>query len=328
MSKHKYYYNPETCRYEKIKKSKKDIFLRLSIYSLTVLFSSFILINIYDTYFESPKIVTLKKENQELQTHYEILNKEINVAYKMLDNLEERDDNVYRIIFEAEPIPSTIRQAGIGGINRYKELIDGNLERADLIVDNYAKIDELKRKLYIQTKSYDELLDMANNKEELVATIPAIQPVSNKDLKRVASGFGTRIDPFLKVKRMHYGLDFSVKKGTPIYATADGRVVIIKSSFGGLGKYIYLDHGNGYRTVYGHLNKFNVRKGQKVKRGELIAYSGNSGRSTAPHLHYEIHKNGKKLNPVNFFFNDLTPNQYEEVIKLSSLENQALGSTF
>jgi len=328
MSKHKYYYNPETCRYEKIKKSKKDIFLRLSIYSLTVLFSSFILINIYDTYFESPKIVTLKKENQELQTHYEILNKEINVAYKMLDNLEERDDNVYRIIFEAEPIPSTIRQAGIGGINRYKELIDGNLERADLIVDNYAKIDELKRKLYIQTKSYDELLDMANNKEELVATIPAIQPVSNKDLKRVASGFGTRIDPFLKVKRMHYGLDFSVKKGTPIYATADGRVVIIKSSFGGLGKYIYLDHGNGYRTVYGHLNKFNVRKGQKVKRGELIAYSGNSGRSTAPHLHYEVHKNGKKLNPVNFFFNDLTPNQYEEVIKLSSLENQALGSTF
>ncbi|MFL3000762.1 MAG: M23 family metallopeptidase [Cytophagales bacterium] len=328
MSKHKYYYNPETCRYEKIKKSKKDIFLRLSIYSLTVLFSSFILINIYDTYFESPKIVTLKKENQELQTHYEILNKEINVAYKMLDNLEERDDNVYRIIFEAEPIPSTIRQAGIGGINRYKELIDGNLERADLIVDNYAKIDELKRKLYIQTKSYDELLDMANNKEELVATIPAIQPVSNKDLKRVASGFGTRIDPFLKVKRMHYGLDFSVKKGTPIYATADGRVVIIKSSFGGLGKYIYLDHGNGYRTVYGHLNKFNVRKGQKVKRGELIAYSGNSGRSTAPHLHYEVHKNGKKLNPVNFFFNDLTPNQYEEVIKLSSVENQALGSTF
>tara|TARA_B100000959_G_C14964625_1_gene617217 strand:- start:381 stop:1367 length:987 start_codon:yes stop_codon:yes gene_type:complete len=328
MSKHKYYYNPDTCRYEKIKKSKKDIFLRLSIYSLTVLFSSFILINIYDTYFESPKIVTLKKENQELQTHYEILNKEINVAYKMLDNLEERDDNVYRIIFEAEPIPSTIRQAGIGGINRYKELIDGNLERADLIVDNYAKIDELKRKLYIQTKSYDELLDMANNKEELVATIPAIQPVSNKDLKRVASGFGTRIDPFLKVKRMHYGLDFSVKKGTPIYATADGRVVIIKSSFGGLGKYIYLDHGNGYRTVYGHLNKFNVRKGQKVKRGELIAYSGNSGRSTAPHLHYEVHKNGKKLNPVNFFFNDLTPNQYEEVIKLSSVENQALGSTF
>ena len=328
MDKHKYYYNPETCRYERIKKTKKDIFLRSIGFITIVLISSFILLNIYDTYFESPKIVQLKKENQELQTHYEILNKEVNVAYKMLNNLEERDDNVYRIIFEAEPIPSTIRQAGIGGINRYKELIEGNLEREDIIIDNYAKIDELKRKLYIQTKSYDELLEMANNKEELVAAIPAIQPVNNKDLKRVSSGYGNRIDPFLKVKRMHYGQAFSLPKGSPVYATADGRVSIFKSSFGGLGKYIYIDHGNGYKTVYAHLDKFNVRRGQKVKRGELIAYSGNSGRSTAPHLHYEVHKNGKKVNPINFFFNDLTPNEYEEVIKLASVENQALGSTF
>ena len=286
------------------------------------------MLNIYDTYFESPKIVELRKENQELETHFEILNKEVNVAYKMLENLEERDDNIYRIIFEAEPIPSTIRQAGVGGINRYKELIDGNLKREELLVDNYIKIDELKRKLYIQTKSYDELFGMANNKENLIAAIPAIQPIYNKDLRRVASGYGMRIDPFLKVRRMHYGLDFSVKKGTPIYATADGEVVIIKSSFGGLGKHIYLDHGNGYRTVYAHLNKFNVKKGQKVKRGELIAYSGNTGRSTSPHLHYEVHKNGEKVNPINFFFNDLTPSQYEEVIRIASIENQALGSTY
>ena len=286
------------------------------------------MLNIYDTYFESPKIVELRKENQELETHFEILNKEVNVAYKMLENLEERDDNIYRIIFEAEPIPSTIRQAGVGGINRYKELIDGNLKREELLVDNYIKIDELKRKLYIQTKSYDELFGMANNKENLIAAIPAIQPIYNKDLRRVASGYGMRIDPFLKVRRMHYGLDFSVKKGTPIYATADGKVVIIKSSFGGLGKHIYLDHGNGYRTVYAHLNKFNVKKGQKVKRGELIAYSGNTGRSTSPHLHYEVHKNGEKVNPINFFFNDLTPSQYEEVIRIASIENQALGSTY
>jgi len=328
MSKHKYYYNPDTCRYEKIRKTNKDIFLNTVAFISIVLFSSFILVNIYDRYFESPKIIQLKKENQELQTHYEILNKEVNVAYKMLNNLEERDDNVYRIIFEAEPIPGTIRQAGIGGINRYKELVDGNLERDDLIIDNYAKIDELKRKLYIQTKSYDDLYNMAVNKEELVAAIPAIQPVSNKDLKRLASGFGRRIDPFLKVKRMHYGLDFSIKVGTPIYATADGKAVVVKTSFGGFGKHIYLDHGNGYRTVYAHLDKFNIKRGQKVKRGELIAYSGNSGRSTAPHLHYEVHKNGKKVNPINFFFNDLTPSQYEEVIKIASVENQALGSTY
>ena len=289
MSKDKYYYNPKTCKFERIKKTKKEIFLNIIGFLLIVLFSSFIVLNIYDTYFESPKIVELRKENQELETHFEILNKEVNVAYKMLENLEERDDNIYRIIFEAEPIPSTIRQAGVGGINRYKELIDGNLKREELLVDNYIKIDELKRKLYIQTKSYDELFNMANNKEDLIAAIPAIQPIYNKDLRRVASGYGMRIDPFLKVRRMHYGLDFSVKKGTPIYATADGEVVIIKSSFGGLGKHIYLDHGNGYRTVYAHLNKFNVKKGQKVKRGELIAYSGNTGRSTSPHLHYEVH---------------------------------------
>ena len=328
MSKDKYYYNPKTCKFERIKKTKKEIFLNIIGFLLIVLFSSFIVLNIYDTYFESPKIVELRKENQELETHFEILNKEVNVAYKMLENLEERDDNIYRIIFEAEPIPSTIRQAGVGGINRYKELIDGNLKREELLVDNYIKIDELKRKLYIQTKSYDELFGMANNKENLIAAIPAIQPIYKKDLRRVASGYGMRIDPFLKVRRMHYGLDFSVKKGTPIYATADGEVVIIKSSFGGLGKHIYLDHGNGYRTVYAHLNKFNVKKGQKVKRGELIAYSGNTGRSTSPHLHYEVHKNGEKLNPINFFFNDLTPSQYQEVIRIASIEYQALGSTY
>ena len=328
MSKDKYYYNPKTCKFERIKKTKKEIFLNIIGFLLIVLFSSFIVLNIYDTYFESPKIVELRKENQELETHFEILNKEVNVAYKMLENLEERDDNIYRIIFEAEPIPSTIRQAGVGGINRYKELIDGNLKREELLVDNYIKVDELKRKLYIQTKSYDELFNMANNKEDLIAAIPAIQPIYNKDLRRVASGYGMRIDPFLKVRRLHYGLDFSVKKGTPIYATADGKVVIIKSSFGGLGKHIYLDHGNGYRTVYAHLNKFNVKKSQKVKRGELIAYSGNTGRATSPHLHYEVHKNGEKVNPINFFFNDLTPSQYEEVIRIASIENQALGSTY
>ena len=328
MGKEKFYYNTDTCKFEKVKKTNKEYFLNFIGLITLVLLTSIGLVSLYDAYFESPKIIQLKKENNELQTHYEILNKEVNIAYKMLENLEQRDDNIYRIIFEAEPIPSSIRKVGIGGVNRYKDLLDGKLERENLLIDNYAKIDELKRKLYVQTKSYDDLYTMAVNKEELVAAIPAIQPVSNKDLKRLASGFGQRIDPFLKVKRMHYGLDFSIKVGTPIYATADGKAVIVKTSFGGFGKHIYLDHGNGYKTVYAHLDKFNIKRGQKVKRGELIAYSGNTGRSTAPHLHYEVHKNGEKINPINFFFNDLTPNQYEEVIKIASVENQALGSTY
>ena len=300
MGKQKYYYNTETCKFEKVKKTKKEQFLNINFLTL-ILITSIGLVSIYDAYFESPKNYPTKKENSELQTHYEILNKEVNIAYKMLENLEQRDDNIYRIIFESEPIPKSVRKVGIGGINRYGDLLDGNLEREDLLIDNYAKIDELKRKLYIQTKSYDDLYNMAVNKEELVAAIPAIQPVSNKDLKRLASGFGRRIDPFLKVKRMHYGLDFSIKVGTPIYATADGKAVVVKTSFGGFGKHIYLDHGNGYRTVYAHLDKFNIKRGQKVKRGELIAYSGNSGLDlTAPHLHYEVHKNGEKVNPINF----------------------------
>ena len=328
MGKEIFYYNTDTCKFEKVKKTNKEYFLNFIGLITLILLTSIGLVSLYDAYFESPKIIQLKKENNELQTHYEILNKEVNIAYKMLENLEQRDDNIYRIIFEAEPIPSSIRKVGIGGVNRYKDLLDGKLERENLLIDNYAKIDELKRKLYVQTKSYDDLYTMAVNKEELVAAIPAIQPVSNKDLKRLASGFGQRIDPFLKVKRMHYGLDFSIKVGTPIYATADGKAVIVKTSFGGFGKHIYLDHGNGYKTVYAHLDKFNIKRGQKVKRGELIAYSGNSGRSTAPHLHYEVHKNGEKVNPINFFFNDLTPNQYEEVIKIASVENQALGSTY
>jgi len=328
MRKTKYYYNKETCNFEVIKLKKREILLKYITFFSVVLFCSFILILFYDTYFESPKILSLKKENEELKTHFQILDEEMKLANKMLSNLEQRDDNVYRIIFEAEPIPSSIRKAGIGGIEKYKELLEGGLEREDIIIETYAKSDELKRKMYIQTKSYDELIQLANNKEKLLASIPAIQPISNKNLRRISSGYGRRIDPYLKVMRMHWGMDFSLKKGNEVFATADGTVKRVKSSFGDLGKHIYIDHGNGFVTLFGHLDKYIVKRGQKVKRGELIAYSGNSGRSTAPHLHYEITKNGKKVNPVHYFFNELSPSEYEEVLRLASIENQALGSTF
>jgi len=328
MRKTKYYYNKETCSYEVVRPSRKELLFKYLRFLIIVIISSFLMISLYDKYFESPVIISLKKENQELKTHFDILNEEIELNNKMLSNLQERDDDVYRIIFEAQPIPSSIRKAGVGGIEKYKDLIEGSLEREDIILETYKKSDELKRKMYIQTKSYDELIELANNKEKLLASIPAIQPVSNKNLKRISSGFGRRIDPYLKVKRMHWGIDFSLEKGNDIYATADGVVKRVKSSFGGLGKHIYIDHGNGFMTIYGHLDEYLVKRGQKVKRGELIAYSGNSGRSTAPHLHYEISKNGKKVNPVHYFFNELSPSEYEEVLRLSSIENQALGSTF
>ena len=211
MRKTKYYYNKETCSYEVVRPSRKELLFKYLRFLIIVIISSFLMISLYDKYFESPVIISLKKENQELKTHFDILNEEIELNNKMLSNLQERDDDVYRIIFEAQPIPSSIRKAGVGGIEKYKDLIEGNLEREDIILETYKKSDELKRKMYIQTKSYDELIELANNKEKLLASIPAIQPVSNKNLKRISSGFGRRIDPYLKVKRMHWGIDFSLE---------------------------------------------------------------------------------------------------------------------
>lgn len=271
-------------------------------------------------------LTQLEKENEELKFYYDLIQNEMGDVSKMLSSLQERDDNVYRVIFEAEPIPSSIRNAGVGGTNRYKDLLEKGLEREDLLVEAYSKIDKLKKQMYIQTKSYDELIDMASNKDEFFAVLPAIQPVSNKELKRLSSGFGYRTDPILKTRKMHWGVDFSAPVGTPIYATGDGVVKRVKTSFGGLGKHIFIDHGYGYETRYGHMSDFNVKQGQKIKRGECIGYVGSTGKSTAPHLHYEVKKDGKKINPVHFFYQDLNASEYEEILRLASIENQALGS--
>jgi murein DD-endopeptidase MepM/ murein hydrolase activator NlpD len=244
----------------------------------------------------------------------------------MLSNLHERDDNVYRVIFEADPIPSSIRSAGVGGVNRYKSLIDADLEREDLIIETYKTIDQLKKQMYIQTKSYDEILTLARDKQSLYASMPAIQPVSNQELKRLSSGFGMRTDPILKVPKMHEGVDFSAPRGTPIYATGDGVISAVKTSFGGYGKHIIIDHGFGFETLYGHMDRFEARQGQKIKRGELIGYVGNTGKSTAPHLHYEVFKDGRNVNPVHYFYQDLNDDEYEEILRLASIENQSLGS--
>jgi len=325
MARIKYYYDTQTCKYERVKVKNKDIILNaLGLLSLTLIFAIGITI-IYNSYFESPQEAHLKKENEELKFYYDILEKEIDGTNKMMQVLQDRDDNIYRTIFEADPIPSTIRQAGYGGTDRYKDLIEKGLEREELIVENIKKIDHLKKQMYIQTKSYDELLEMAKNKTEMWASIPAIQPITNKDLKRLASGFGPRIHPILKTKLMHAGIDFAAPIGTPIYATGDGKIIKVKNSFGGYGKQVVIDHGFGYKTLYGHMSKFNVKKGQKIKRGECIGYVGNSGQSTGPHIHYEIIKDGKVVNPVHFFYKDLNDVEYHKILELASIENQSLG---
>ncbi len=326
MARIKYYYDTESCKYERVKVSTWDIVLNaLGFLSLSLMLA-FAIFYVYNTNFKSPLLTQLEKENEELKFYYDLLENDMQDVSKMLSSLQERDDNVYRVIFEAEPIPSSIRNAGVGGVNRYKDLLDKGLEREDLLLNAYEKIDKLKKQMYIQTKSYDELIELASNKDEFFAALPAIQPVSNKELKRLSSGFGYRTDPILKTRKMHWGVDFSATVGTPIYATGDGVVKRAHKSFTGYGWQIEIDHGYGYITKYAHMSGFNVKKGQKVKRGECIGYVGNSGKSTAPHLHYEVRKDNKKINPVHFFYQDLNPTEYEEILRLASIENQALGS--
>jgi len=278
-----------------------------------------------DHYFESPAKAALRKENEELKLYYNIIEKNMEEVGQMLTVLEKRDDDIYRVIYGVEPIPDEIRAAGVGGADKYRALLEKGLKHEELIVGNLQKINHLKKQMYIQTRSYDEITDMAKNKAAFLASLPAIQPVSNKELKRLASGFGMRMHPIYKVRKMHTGTDFSLPTGTPVHATGDGVIEFTKTKFSGYGKHIKIKHGFGYQTLYAHLSGFLVRAGQKVKRGQVIGYSGNTGGSTAPHLHYEVIKNGKKVDPVNYFYQDVSIEEYTEIIKLSSIENQSFG---
>ncbi len=326
MSKIKYYYNAESCRYERIQTSSWDIVFNLFGFFVVSFIIGLSIFFITDYYFESPSKADLRKENEELTLYYDLLEKEVAEIGEVLGSLENRDDNIYRVIYGVDPIPPEIRGAGIGGANRYRNLLEKGLDSEALILKNMQRIDKIRKKMYIQTKSYDEIIDLATNREDFLASLPAIQPVANKELKKIASGYGIRIDPIQKIKKMHYGVDFSIKKGIEVYATGDGVVKLTRTSFNGYGKQIQVDHGFGYITKYAHLSEFLVKKGEKVKRGQPIAYSGNTGKSTAPHLHYEVIINGRYKNPIHYFYKDVSDKEYAEILKLSSIENQALGS--
>lgn len=325
MARIKYYYDTETCKYERIKTTTSDIILNaLGIFSLTLAMAAGILL-ISSSYFESPKELLLKNEVKEMEFYYDNLLQEVNKLQTQLENMEHRDDNIYRVVLGAEPIDKSIRDAGIGGIDRYQDVKEKNIIHEDIIVKLSEQVDNIRRKIYIESKSQDEVVELAENKVKLFAAIPAIQPVANKQLIALASGFGLRIHPIYKVRKMHTGVDFAAAIGTPIYATADGTIDKVDVSFSGYGKVIEIDHGFGYRSRYAHMHGFAVRQGQKIKRGDLIGYVGNTGLSTAPHLHYEVFVNGVHANPVHYFFNDLNPAEYEKIIELASIENQSLG---
>jgi hypothetical protein len=325
MARIKYYYDTETCKYERVRTKKSDVILNgLGIISLTVIMAVGLLL-LYSTYFESPKELLLKNEVRELEFYYDKLNQDVELLSKVLNNIEHRDDNIYRVVLGAEPIEKSVRDAGIGGADRYADIREKSIDHTDLVIDLHEKVDKLRRKLYIESKSQDEVVNLAERKEKLFAAIPAIQPISNKELIALASGFGLRIHPVYKVKKMHNGIDFAASIGTPIYATEDGKIAVVDVKFSGYGKVVEVDHGFGYRTRYAHMHDFAVRVGQSVKRGDLIGYVGNTGLSTAPHLHYEVLINGVQVDPVHYFFNDLTAAEYEKILELASTENQSLG---
>jgi murein DD-endopeptidase MepM/ murein hydrolase activator NlpD len=320
MPKTKYKFNHETLSFDRIRLGLRQTFLRLFGYFVASLLLAGIYGFIFAFIFDSPKEKALKREIAQLTLQYELMNREMENVEKVLTHLQETDDNLYRTIFESEPVAASVREGGIGGVNRYEEM--EGFSNSELVIETARRLDRIRKKIYVQSRSFDELIAYAKEKEEMLSSIPAIQPVSNDDLKRTASGFGYRIHPIYKISKFHAGMDFTAPTGTDVYSTGNGVVREVKSARRELGNHIIIDHGFGYQTVYAHLDRFNVRAGQKVKRGDVIGFVGSTGLSTAPHLHYEVHVNGKPVDPAMYYFNDLTPEEYDRMLEISGKSGQ------
>ncbi|APY07769.1 peptidase M23 [Winogradskyella sp. J14-2] len=322
MAKVKYYYDAETLSYRKIKRKKRTTFKYAFVFLLAAALFAFLFVFIAGQYIESPKERQLARELQNMQIQYELLNKRMDDAIAALENVEERDNAIYRLYFEANPIPEEQRRAGFGGVNRYKKF--EGYDNSQLIAESNKRLDILEKAIVVQSKSLDEIAKLAEDKEKFLEAIPAIQPVRNENLTRMASGYGYRTDPFTKARKFHFGMDFTAPRGTPIYATGNGIVTRADNTASGYGKHIRIDHGYGYISLYAHLYKYNVRVNQRVKRGDLIGYVGSTGRSEAPHLHYEVFKDGERINPINFYYGNLSASEFNELLRKASLENQSL----
>lgn len=322
MAKIKYQFNTKSLAVEPVNETfwdKLKKFLRVVMAGMVF---SVVVLTIGYTFFDSPKEKVLRRENEQYKLNFEIINDRLEILNNVLADIQNRDDQIYRVIFEAEPVPRTIRDAAFGGVNRYENL--EGYDNTELITATMKRIDQLARQLYVQSVSYDEVFNMAKNKADMMAAIPAIIPIQ-KARERLVSGFGPRIHPIYKILRPHTGVDFAAPVGTPIYATGNGKVVKVENNRSGYGLMVVVDHGYGYETLYAHMSRFNVRPGQTVKRGDVIGFVGNTGVSQGPHLHYEVLKNGRAINPVNYFYNDLSPEEFEYIIEIASRVNQSLS---
>ncbi len=321
MKKIKYFYNTNSLRYEKLETPLRVKLLRVFGFLAAAIVTAAIISFFAFRFIGSPNEKLLYLENERLQDKYHQLSDQVKVTQEQMSELVKRDNEVYRAIFEATPIPDSARARALAQEQEIARV--ENMRSGDLVNSIVNSLNNLGHYISAQKKSYTEIDNLLKNKEKLLVSTPAIQPVSNKDLTRVASGFGYRIDPIYKTVKLHAGLDFAAPQGTPIYATANGTVTVAGNTGNGYGNHVVINHGYGYETLYGHMVKVKARVGQQIKRGEVIGYVGSTGKSTGPHCHYEVHKNGQKIDPVYFFYNDLSPEQYDLLLKRAAAANQS-----
>ena len=321
MLRTKYKFNPDSLSFDRVSLGVKALLFRFLAYFTGSVIIALLYWAIFASFFDSPKEKALKHEVEQMTIQYDLIHREMANIENVLEGLQKTDDNLYRTIFEAEPIPSTLRDGGVGGVNRFESLEGYN--NSNLVIETANRLDKIRKKIYVQSKSFDELIVLAKNKEEMLKSVPAIIPISNKDLTRTASGFGWRIHPIYKISKFHAGMDFTAPFGTDVYATGNGTVLAVTDSQRGLGKHVIIDHGFGYMSIYAHLSSFNVRAGQKVQRGDVIGFVGSTGTSVANHLHYEIKLNGVNVDPVNYYFEDLTADEYVRMIEIASKTGQS-----
>ncbi|MBK7298589.1 MAG: M23 family metallopeptidase [Flavobacteriales bacterium] len=321
MAELKYRFNPDTLNFERIRLSAWQRSKRIGLMLLPGLLVGLVCTFLVYQFLDSPKEANLRRENQQLLVQYELLNKQLGEYDNVLSDVRRRDDNIYRVIFEADPLPESMRQAGSGGVNRYKDL--QGFASSDIVIDTKKRLDKLTRQLLVQSRSLDHVAELVLKKQDMLASIPAVQPINNKDLTMIASGYGMRIHPIHKIPKFHAGMDFTAKVGTPIYATGDGRVTFADYSTNGYGMHVIVDHGFDYETLYAHMSVLKVKNGQRLQRGDLLGFVGNSGLSSGPHLHYEVHKGSEAVDPANYYFNDLTPEEYTRLLEISRNAGQS-----
>ena len=313
----KYVFNPKTLNYDRFKEPVREKVGRVVVFLLTTFVFALLIVILIFYFFGSPREKMQAREIEYLKLQYQILDDKMDEMEVLLEDMQQRDDNVYRMIFEAEPIPSAVRKSGFLNVDRYDKLY--GYKNSDLVLKTANKLDVIASQLYYQSKSYDELFEMARNKSQMLTCIPAIIPLKENEIRQISSYFGYRTDPIYKVSKFHSGMDFAAPLGTEVFATGDGVVEKVESNYWGYGNLVTINHGYGYKTQYAHLSMFATQKGQKVKRGQLIGYVGSTGKSTGSHLHYEVLKNDTPVDPIHFFFNDLSPDEYETILEQAAI---------